>query len=67
MKELRFSIAGGVWRILFAFDPNRQAIVLVGGDKAGVNQKRFYKQKISEADARFDRHLARQKGTDRDN
>ncbi|HVZ27128.1 MAG TPA: type II toxin-antitoxin system RelE/ParE family toxin, partial [Rhizomicrobium sp.] len=36
MKELRFRAAGGAWRVAFAFDPRRQAILLVAGDKAGV-------------------------------
>jgi hypothetical protein len=34
MKELRFRL-DGLWRFAFAFDTNRQAVVLVGGDKAG--------------------------------
>ena len=42
----------------FAFDPERQAILLVAGDKAGVAQKRFYKTLIATADKRFDGHLA---------
>ncbi|MEE9344599.1 MAG: type II toxin-antitoxin system RelE/ParE family toxin [Methylococcales bacterium] len=42
MKELRFDAADGVWRIAFAFDPNRHAILLVAGDKAGSSEKRFY-------------------------
>lgn len=58
MKELRFSWEGGVWRVAFAFDTQRQAILLVGGNKGGVNQQRFYKQLISVADSRFDEHLA---------
>jgi hypothetical protein len=37
MKELRFDAAGGIWRVAFAFDPRRQAILLVAGDKAGVS------------------------------
>lgn len=57
MKELRFKVRKGVWRIAYAFDPNRQAIVLVAGDKTGVSQKRFYKQLIKEADRRFNDHL----------
>jgi len=61
MKELRFSAAGGVWRAAFAFDPERKAIVLVAGDKAGSSQKRFYRQLIKKADTRFDDHLARLK------
>lgn len=43
MKELRFTAADWVWRVAFAFDPVRKAIVLVAGDKAGMAQKRFYK------------------------
>jgi hypothetical protein len=35
MKELRFAAAGGVWRIAYAFDPGRKAILLVAGDKSG--------------------------------
>jgi hypothetical protein len=58
MKELRFGWAGEVWRVAFAFDPARRAILLVGGDKAGVDQRRFYKRLIALADARFDAHLA---------
>lgn len=62
MKELRCSAAGGVWRIAFAFDPDRQAILLVGGDKSGGSEKRFYRRLIATADERFDRHLAQRKG-----
>lgn len=58
MKEMRFAWAGGVWRVAFAFDPQRQAILLVGGDKGGADQRRFYKRLIAVADARFDNHLA---------
>lgn len=58
MKELRFGWEGGVWRIAFAFDPQRQAILLVGGDKGGADQRRFYKRLIAVADGRFDEHLA---------
>jgi hypothetical protein len=62
MKELRFDAANGVWRIAFAFDPNREAILLVGGDKSGGGEKRFYRRLISKADTRFDAHLAKLKG-----
>jgi len=59
MKELRFFAADGVWRIAFAFDPNRKAILLVAGDKSGGSEKRFYRQLIEMADRRFDDHVAR--------
>ncbi|MFZ5560730.1 MAG: type II toxin-antitoxin system RelE/ParE family toxin [Pseudomonadota bacterium] len=58
MKELRFSWRGQVWRVAFAFDPKRQAILLVGGNKGGADQRRFYKRLITTADARYDEHLA---------
>ncbi len=57
MKELRFSWRGQIWRVAFAFDPLRQAIVLVGGDKGGADQRRFYKRLISVADRRYQDHL----------
>ena len=59
MKELRFDAADGVWRVAFAFDPNREAILLVAGDKSGGSEKRFYRQLIETADERFDAHVAR--------
>jgi hypothetical protein len=65
MKELRFSSAGGEWRLAFAFDPRRKAILLVAGDKSGGSQKRFYKLLIAKADDRFDAHLARLKKKER--
>ena len=46
MKELRFAWSGEVRRVAFAFDPKRQAILLVGGDKGGADQRRFYKRLI---------------------
>ena len=58
MKEMRFAWADGVWRVVFAFDPERAAILLVGGDKVGADQRRFYKKLIATADKRFDMHLA---------
>lgn len=58
MKELRFNWKRGVWRVAFAFDPDRQAILLVAGDKRGVDQARFYRRLIRKADARFAAHLA---------
>ena len=61
MKELRFDAADGVWRVAFAFDPKRKAILLVAGDKSGGSEKRFYRQLIAKADYRFENHLTRLK------
>lgn len=58
MKEMRFAWVGEVWRVAFAFDPERKAILLVGGDKGGADQRRFYKRLIAVADERFDEYLA---------
>ena len=41
MKELRFDANDGVWRVAFAFDPKRQAMLLVPGDKSGCSEKWF--------------------------
>jgi hypothetical protein len=57
MKELRFRADGGVWRVAFAFDPQRDAILLVAGDKSGVSEKKFYKRLIEKADKRYKEHL----------
>jgi hypothetical protein len=57
MKELRFEADNGVWRVAYAFDPTRKAILLVAGDKSGVSQKRFYRSLIRKADRRFAEHL----------
>lgn len=57
MKELRFSWRGAPWRVAFAFDPQRQAVLLVGGTKSGVSQRRFYARLIHTADARYGKHL----------
>jgi len=61
MKELRFNCEDGAWRVAFAFDPKRQALFLVAGDKAGANQRKFYEKLIQTADERFDAHLEKLK------
>jgi len=57
MKEVRFRADGGVWRVAFAFDPRRNAILLVAGDKSGVSEPKFYKRLIDKADKRYKEHL----------
>ena len=58
MKELRFDADDCMWRVAYAFDTRRKAILLTAGDKSGVSSTRFYKALIAKADARFDEHLA---------
>lgn len=55
MKELRTQHQGRPLRTLFAFDPRRSAILLIGGDKTG--DKRFYERMIPKADRLYDEHL----------
>lgn len=55
MKELRTQSSGSPIRTLFAFDPRRTAILLIGGDKTGDN--RFYERMIPRADKLYDAHL----------
>ncbi len=57
MKELRVQFRGDPWRTLFAFDPERAAILLVGGNKRG--DKCWYKKHLPIAETSFHRHLER--------
>ena len=55
MKEIRIQYQGNPWRILFIFDPQRQAILLVGGNKSG--KKRWYTENIPIAEKRYKNYL----------
>ena len=57
MKELRLVVNGEPWRVAFAFDTERRAILLVAGNKAGIAKDRFYRNLIRIADGRFELHL----------
>lgn len=55
MKELRGSVGEAQLRVLYAFDPKRSAILLIGGDKHG--NKKWYDEFVPIADKLFDQHL----------
>jgi len=55
MRELRAQAGGDPLRMLYAFDPQRTAILLLGGDKTGDN--RWYETNVPIADRLFERHL----------
>lgn len=55
MRELRVQHKGRPYRVLYAFDPRRMAILLVGGDKTGSN--RWYEEFVPVADALYAEHL----------
>ena len=61
MKELRFKTPDGVWRVAFAFDPERSAVLLTAGNKTGIAQRRFYNVLVRTADQRFNQHLSNMK------
>ena len=58
MKELRAPVGRQVWRIAYAFDPGRRAILLCAGNKEGENQKDFYERLIAKAALRRARRPA---------
>ena len=55
MRELRVQIGGAPFRIFYAFDPRRMAILLIGGNKTGDD--RFYETQVPVADTLYDVHL----------
>jgi hypothetical protein len=55
MRELRVQHAGRPYRVLYAFDPIRNAVLLMGGQKTG--RDRWYEQAIRLADRLFDEYL----------
>ena len=55
MRELRIQHQGRPLRVLYAFDPRRAAILLLGGDKTG--NSRWYKVNVPIADRLYDEHL----------
>jgi hypothetical protein len=59
LKEVRFSYKGAPIRILFAFDPRQQGVIILGGDKTG--DKRWYKTNIPIAEKLYAEHLEKQK------
>jgi hypothetical protein len=59
MKELRGKVDQANLRVLYAFDPRRTAMLLIGGDKTG--DQSWYQQFIPVADRLFDEHLAQLK------
>ncbi len=55
LRELRTQVEGDPLGTLYAFDPSRQAVLLIGGDKTGDD--RFYERMIPIAERIWDEHL----------
>ena len=56
LRELRIQHQGRPYRVLYAFDPGKRAVLLLGGDKTG--RDRFYEEYIPRAEAIWERYLA---------
>ena len=57
LKELRAKTDAHEFRVAYIFDPERKGLLLIGGDKKGKNQKKFYKDLISEAEQIYAAYL----------
>ncbi len=55
LRELRIQSSGRPLRIFYAFDPKRQAVLILGGDKTG--DKRFYLWAVPKAEAIWEQYL----------
>ena len=55
MRELRIQHHGRPYRVLYAFDPRRMAILLIGGDKTGKDE--WYDENVPIADKLYDEHI----------
>ena len=57
LKELRAQTENNVFRVAFLFDEKRKAVLLIGGDKKGKNEKRFYRNLIIQAEEIYQQYL----------
>jgi len=57
LKELRAQTDAHVFRVAYIFDPERKGLLLIGGDKKGKNQRKFYKDLIREAEQIYAAYL----------
>jgi hypothetical protein len=57
LKELRAQTDDHVFRVAYIFDPERKGLLLIGGDKKGKNQRKFYKDLIREAEQIYAAYL----------
>jgi len=59
LKELRTQTENHVFRVVFIFDEERKAVLLIGGDKKGKNEKRFYRNLIKQAEEIYEAYRSR--------
>ena len=58
MRELVIQSGGRPIRVFYAFDPRQTVILLIGGNKTGMSDRRFYRQYIRIADDLYDEYIA---------
>jgi hypothetical protein len=64
LRELRIQSGGRPLRVMYGFDPKRQAVLLLGGNKSGNN--RFYEEMVPKADRLYEDYLHTQARDDAD-
>ena len=57
LKELRIKTGSHVFRVTYIFDPEQNGLILIGGDKKGKNQKKFYNDLIKESEQIYTTYL----------
>jgi len=57
LRELRADVGDRAYRMIYTFDPKRNAVMLLGGDKSG--EKRWYEKNIQKAQQVYEKYLAR--------
>jgi len=60
LRELRVKSSGHALRVFYAFDPQRDAVLIIGGDKTGQNSDDFYKRMIAVSERIWKEYLAEQ-------
>ena len=66
LRELRIKSSGHALRVFYAFDPRRDAVLIIGGDKTGRNSDTFYKAMVAHAGQIWEGYLAEQKRGEHD-
>ncbi len=65
LRELRFRSGTAVIRVFYIFDPERSAVLLIGGDKSGSGDKIFYEKMIDLSESIYGRYLESLTGTNK--
>lgn len=66
LRELRIKSSGHALRVFYAFDPRRDAVLIIGGDKTGKHSDSFYKTMITTAERLWRQYLAEQQRGEHD-